>query len=227
MRDCNAKGLPREAFMRIPQRHLLHVRLIYVMRHPIDRLGSHCAHDWTWGKISLPIDQATCKHPELIAHGRYSMQLKAFMDAYAPQQILPVFFERLVCQPQAELERVYCSIGCTHHLRWVAGLGASNTSRERLRKSRVRDVLVRNPVSTRIRQRLIPQSWRNWAKGLWQMKERPVLSPASRARLTETFDEDLDQLGVWLGMSLSCESFKARACAGAPEWRGLTMELPT
>ena len=53
------------------QRHLPHVRLIYIMREPIDRLGSHYAHDWTLGDISVPIDQAIDEHPEFSCNLRF------------------------------------------------------------------------------------------------------------------------------------------------------------
>jgi hypothetical protein len=51
------------------------------------------------------------------------------------------------------------------------------------------------------------------------MSERPVLSPESRAKLIELFDEDLAQLGAWTGLQLDCESFSRIAAKVSPEWR--------
>src|SRR5262249_44070903 len=80
------------------------VKLIYVMRHPVDRLISQYLHECTQKTIRVPIDAALDRHPELIAYSRYSMQLEPFLTAYGPKNILPVFFERLVSHPEEELE---------------------------------------------------------------------------------------------------------------------------
>ena len=41
-------------------------KLIYVMRHPVDRLISHYMHQWSEGVISCDINQAIDRYPELI-----------------------------------------------------------------------------------------------------------------------------------------------------------------
>ena len=42
------------------------LRLIYVMRHPIDRLISHYIHEWSMGVFHCDINEAVEKYPELI-----------------------------------------------------------------------------------------------------------------------------------------------------------------
>ena len=46
------------------------VRMIYIMRHPIDRLISHYIHEWTQRVISSPVNEAVDEHPELIGEPR-------------------------------------------------------------------------------------------------------------------------------------------------------------
>ena len=87
-------------------RALPRVKLIYVMRHPIDRLTSHYLHEVTVGRISVGLEEAVERHPELVDYGRYSMQLEPYLRVYGPESILPVFFDRLVDQPDLELERL-------------------------------------------------------------------------------------------------------------------------
>ena len=79
-------------------KHLPDVKLIYLMRHPIDRLLSHYAHEWTLGQMSININKAIAKHPELIDYSRYSMQLAPYFETFGRERVLPVFFERLVKQ---------------------------------------------------------------------------------------------------------------------------------
>ena len=47
-------------------KYLPDVKLIYVMRHPIDRLKSQYIHEWSQKVISVEINQAIHQYPELI-----------------------------------------------------------------------------------------------------------------------------------------------------------------
>src|SRR5262249_42443904 len=66
------------------------VKLIYVMRHPIDRLLSHYVHELTDGRITVGVREAVDLHPEFVDYGRYGMQLAPFLHEYGPESILPV-----------------------------------------------------------------------------------------------------------------------------------------
>ena len=94
------------------------VKLIYVMRHPIDRLTSHYLHEQTVGRISVGLEQAVDRYSELVDYGRYSMQLEPYLRAFGPEAIHPVFFDRLVGWPDEELERIGRFLGVSRSLRW-------------------------------------------------------------------------------------------------------------
>jgi len=203
------------------RQHVPGAKLIYIMRHPIDRLVSQYVHEWTQGVIRASgetIDQALDNHPQLIDYSLYAMQLEPFLDTYGTDQVLPVFFERLHADPQAELERVCRFIGYREKPRWEHDLGANNVSAVRLRKSPVRDLLVELPGLKQVRRGLIPQGVRDWVKSLWQVTKRPVLSQAQADRLRDRFDKDLGKLGGWLGIELSCDTFKQTVSSNAHDW---------
>ena len=203
--------------------HVPDAKLIYVVRHPIDRLVSHYIHDWTERELDCPIDRAIDEHHDLVAYSRYAMQLKPFLETYGPDRILLVFFERLISARQAELERVCEFIGYRGDPRWQEA-ALSNESSRRLRKNSLRDALVWNPVSNFVRRRLIPRGLRDWVKGFWQMKRRPEMTDSNRSRLAETFDADLVELAGWLETELSCAGWKETALAVVPQWCGLATE---
>ena len=165
-------------------------KLVYMMRHPIDRLVSHYLHAWLEHRVQVPIDQALDQHPELIDYGRYSMQLEPFLLAYEPENILLIFFERFVRYPQMELERI-CRFLCYEgRPRWDHTLDAANVSKERMRESPLRDALVNAPLLRTIRRKWIPQPWRDRVKQFWQIEQLPQLSEASIRRLQDVFDAD-------------------------------------
>ncbi|MBS0322942.1 MAG: sulfotransferase [Proteobacteria bacterium] len=183
-------------------------KLIYVMRHPIDRLISHYMHEWSMGVIRCDIDVAVERYPELIAYSQYAMQLEPFLKGYGAQSILPVFFERISCRPQQEFERICRHIGYRGVPVWNQGMQPANVSAERLRRFPLYNFIFKPELAARLRRRLVPQGWRNWIKRKLTMRERPVLNASVRASLEQIFDKDLEQLGEWLGGDLKCGNFK-------------------
>jgi hypothetical protein len=198
--------------------HFPDVKLIYVMRHPINRLVSQYIHEWTERVISVDINQAVDEYPELIGYSQYSMQLKAYFETFGQDRVLPVFFERMIKHPQEELERVCQFIGYKGKPVWDDQLNAQNVSTERMRQSRWRDFFVEAPGLKQIRRWFIPKSFRNWVKELWTMKKKPELTQTQIEYLRAIFDQDLAVLGSWLGVELNCDNFKRTVQSSALEW---------
>lgn len=195
-------------------------KLIYVMRHPIDRLVSQYIHEWSQLVIqNQEINTAIKNFPELIDYSRYAYQLTAYFERVPKSQILPVFFERMLQYPQLELERVCQFLGYEGSPQWQDNLEAQNVSNQRLRKSAWRDALVEMPGLKQIRQVLIPKSFRTWVRSLWTMKEKPQLSSESLVYLQQQFDPDLAILGQWLGMELTCQNFKNQVTSQVLNWQ--------
>ena len=103
------------------------LKLIYVMRHPIDRLISQYVHELTAGRIK--VEPARGARPASGADRLQPvrMQLQPFLDAYGFENVLPVFFPRLVSHSQAELERIGRFLGHEGPLRWDEALEAAES----------------------------------------------------------------------------------------------------
>ncbi|MEQ9552856.1 MAG: sulfotransferase [Coleofasciculus sp. G3-WIS-01] len=202
--------------------HLPDVKLIYVMRHPIDRLVSQYIHEWSQRVITVEINQAIAQHPELIYYSQYTRQLQPYFDTFGQQRILPVFLERLFKYPQQELERVCGFIGYPGQPIWDNELSTRNVSTERMRTSKIRDFFVEAPLLKQMRRWLIPKSFRNWVRSLWTMKQKPELESEQVEHLQAIFDQDLAVLGSWLGIELSCHNFKAVVQAEPRNWVNLS-----
>ena len=183
-------------------------KLIYVMRHPIDRLVSQYIHDWTERLVNCPIDAAIDRRPEFIDYGRYDYQLAPFLAAFGPDKILPIFFERLSSHPQHEMNRIAKFLGITTRLVWDDTNSEHNASAKRLRRNRLRDAFMHAPGLTWFRRSCVPRPVRESIKAYWQMRERPRLSAQAVARLTKTFDADLARLGARWGVPLSCDTWR-------------------
>jgi hypothetical protein len=199
------------------------IKLIYVIRHPIDRLISHYIHDWTENKINTKIDDAIISNSEMIAYSRYAMQIQPFLESFGSENVLLVFFEHLISNSQCELERIARFIGYTQKPHWHAR-ESYNVSAKRLRRSPIRDAIVWNPLSDWIRRNFVPQSLRDWVKGFWQMQNRPQLSKEMLSKLEQIFDDDLSQLSQWVDVDLSCQNFKQVAMSSMQCWSSAVPE---
>jgi hypothetical protein len=194
-------------------------RFIYVMRHPIDRLVSQYIHQWSEREIHCGLEEALTKHPELIAYSRYARQLAPFVDCYGKASILPVFLDRLLADPQGELNRICEFIGYNGKPRWLDESARDNVSAERVRKFPLYDLVVEHPVAEKLRRILIPKSARNKVRQLLSMRKRPVLTDIKRKELERLFDDDLAVLGGCLGTALNCQNFCSVTSAQSLGWR--------
>lgn len=202
------------------------VSLIYMMRHPIDRLISQYIHEWSQQVIpaNMTIDEMVHARPEFVDYGRYAYQLQPFIDTFGQQRILPVFFEHFIADGPSELRRVAAFLNLPGPVRWVDDLQQRNVSRERLRRSALRNMVLNSAAVRSVIRSVVPRSVRDRVKARWSMQQRPVLSPAVRADLEGLYDEDLAQLGAWFGCTLTCANFREVARDAVPQWSSVAEE---
>ena len=200
------------------------VRLVYVMRQPVDRLLSQYVHEVSQRRMP-PIDRAVDDVPGLVDYGRYTYQLEPYLRTFGHANVLPVFVDRLRKHPQAELERVARFVGYRGEARWDEAFSERNVSTRRLRWSPVRDAVVRAPGLATMRRRLVPAELQERAKRRWAI-EAPRPSAATLERLRELYDADLARLGEWLGVELTCENFETATVELVPSWQPGAHTLP-
>ena len=198
--------------------HLPNTRFVYVMRHPVDRLVSHYIHEWSTGVYRCSIEKAIDRYPELVAYGCYSMQLEPYFKAFGRDAVLPVFFDRLLKEPQAELERICRFIGYQGQPVWIDDLKPDNVSSERIRRFPGYSLLVEFGPAVWLRRHFIPQALRDAVKTKLRMQKRPALDMNARTRLEVEFDRDLVELGEWLGTDIDCKNFKQKTSAESLNW---------
>lgn len=202
--------------------YLPQARLIYVMRDPVDRLVSQFIHEWTEREMVGEIDEAVKRYPRLIAYSRYAMQLRPYLETFGASRVLPVFFEALRRQPQAEFERIGQFLGYEGDVKWTEDLAARNVSRDRMRRSPWRDRFINQPILAYLRRTVLPEALRERVKNLWRMRERPSLSEAVLAQVENELNRDLAELSVWLGVELNCANFAAVAASINANWTAKT-----
>ena len=86
-------GLYPEAPARIAEA-LPDARLVYMVRHPVERVASHWMHLRTkGGRETAPIDEAVRARPEYLDHSLYHHQLSFYRERFPADRLLVLFFD--------------------------------------------------------------------------------------------------------------------------------------
>jgi len=154
----------------------------------------------------------------LAEYSKYAMQLSPYVEKWGMGHILPVFFERLMHNPQEEFERVGRFLGITTELQWDMD-DAQNVSSQRQRRGPVVNAILGNRVMQAVRRTMLPESLRARIRSRWTMKERPVLSDSSIEKLHGMLDPEMQRLGEWIGRDLTCANYRDVVMRErSPEW---------
>lgn len=172
------------------------LRLVYMIRNPVNRLVSHYIHEWSEARISSDLDAAVDTVPELFDYGRYGWQIDPFVQAYGKDAVLLTSLERLTADQDGELTRIARHIGFDGAVAWNTETETQNVSSKRVRKLPMQGLLVDNPLATALRRALVPKALRSRIRESRQMTKRPSLSDAKRAELERRYGEDRAQLAA-------------------------------
>ena len=205
--------------------HRPDARIVYVLRHPIDRLVSHFMHGWSEGWYGDSIAEAIEREASLVDYGRYAMQVRPWLERFGAERVLLIAYDGLRTRPQAELDRLGRFLGVASTLTWRDDLGARNVSTERVRQGWFRRWFVDPAWATALRRAAVPKALRTRVREQMQMRERPSLADADRARLAEVFDADLAELSRWTGRSIRCGNRKS--CSASAIRQGSTGSIRT
>ncbi|QKX16591.1 sulfotransferase [Microbulbifer sp. YPW1] len=182
-------------------------KLIYVIRHPVDRLISQYIHEWSQGVISCPIEDALKTHPELIDYSKYGMQIKPFVDRFGRENILLVHFEQIKSSPTPVLQSVCEFIGYDASVTWKYEKAPSNISSKRIRRFPLDKFLLDNSLLRSIRRNLVPKYVREKIKTKLSMQNRPEISKEAEEKLKIIFNEDFKILESLLGRTHACDTY--------------------
>jgi Sulfotransferase domain len=96
-------------------------RLIYIMRNPLERIVSHYWHNTQirdfkrGGGEPRSLSRAVREDPQYLAFGDYATQLEPYIERFGREAVYVLTFERLVQDPQGELDHIYEWLGLPSH----------------------------------------------------------------------------------------------------------------
>lgn len=110
------------------------VRLIYLIRDPVERALSHHRHLYSRGSCSPDLGVALSSHPAIAEYSRYDIQLEQWLRHYPAAQVAVVRFEMYVAERTQVVSSVLRFLNATSDPEWLPG-PARNASVDRRRPS--------------------------------------------------------------------------------------------
>ena len=138
------------------------LRLIYLVRNPVERAISHHHHAFAAGVCGPDVNAAVRSDDSLVDFGRYAMQLGAWLRVFPPESALVMRFEDYVADRASGLQRVGEFLSVSVDAKRIRADQAFNRSEGkevpgrllRLLSGNLDLVLVRRAIPERLRQRL-------------------------------------------------------------------------
>jgi hypothetical protein len=182
-------------------------RLVYIVRHPVDRIVSHYVHQVAIGKEQRPIDEAMADFPanEYVQRTRYFFQLSQYLRYYPASQIHVATLEALKSEPEQAMGEIFRFLGVDDGFTAPEFSMARHKSSHKGKKNRAGLALKR--LSDTRAARLFSTDFRMRAGRLLyapfsQKLDRPVLDAALRAELLAYLDHDIAALEAHTGLDL-------------------------
>lgn len=82
------------------------VKLLYIMRHPVERAISHYTHHLLKDRTKYPKEVEIFEVPTYINHSRYAMQLRPYFELFPRENILLILFEEYIKNPLQTLHQI-------------------------------------------------------------------------------------------------------------------------
>lgn len=139
-------------------RDLPGAKLIYVVRHPFERIESQWMHSVHMGWSPNDFERALLD-PRLIDPSRYWAQVNAYRDYFPDEQIKVLFFEDFKHRPDHFLSELFAFLGVDSDLPLASATAHRNVSRRMESERPVLNGIRRLPFFKAVNDRF-PERWR-------------------------------------------------------------------
>lgn len=188
------QGVPERMHRLVPN-----VRLLYLVRDPIERALSHYTHNRVHGREEEPVEAAflPVEDSHYLQTSRYYMQITQYLDYFPRERVLIVQSERLRNQRGAVMRRIFDFLGVSTAIdesRFDTEYHSTSKKLPPGLSSFLTETRIGNAVTT-LGEALVPRRLLDW--GLEQFSadvERPTLEGEVRQEVRAFLRRDAEQL---------------------------------
>ena len=173
------------------------LKLIYLVRDPIDRMISHYAHNYASGAESrrlpdafMPLDRSN----PYLCRSLYQMQIEQFLNWFPRQQVFIASLEEARADSRAVLQRLFQFLGVDHRVESATFDVVAHTSRRKRRRTELGDRLWHLALARSLD--LVPWKHRGPVKHIALLPfsrpfPKPILPPDMRERIVDYLQGDM------------------------------------
>lgn len=181
------------------------LKLLYVMRQPVERIISHYTHNLVREIDTRSPDVAVFQDPHYIYRSRYAVQIRPYLELFGPDNVLLLVFEEYKADQIATLYRIAEFLGLdplpfdqTDTTPQHQSVGQPYLRSETLRNFTHTDVFqkMRSVVPAAIRQPIRHKLLSN------KIETKPDFSPDTRRALWRMLEDDVNSIEGMLGRRL-------------------------
>lgn len=172
------------------------LRIVYLVRHPVDRAISQHKHEHAWGEVDVGFDEALERYPRYAAYSSYGSQMAAWLEHYPREQIHLVHFERYVARRAECTAEVFRFLGVPPLAAPIDAAGIYNADEGRTVVRGVWDRVYRSPLYRQGVRRLLSIETRHRLRSRLLPAPPPPPAPASeeaRAVLRDRVQDDVQR----------------------------------
>lgn len=180
------------------------LKLIYIMRQPVERVISNYAHELVRRTVKEPPEAVVFRDPGYINRSRYGVQLRPYLALFPEANILPLIFEEYTADQAQTLRQVARFLGIDPNGFAVQGeTHAHKTVGETYLKSETLRSAVRSETFQAVRS-LIPAAIRQPIRRALSttIAEKPRFSAELRQDIWRMVEDDVCFVEQWIGRRL-------------------------
>ncbi len=174
---------------------LPNVKLIYILRDPLERIISHYVHNYAQGRESKDLNEIL-KNPENKYNltSKYFYQIEPYLTYFEPKDILIIESEELRQNTKKVVEQVLQFIKVTPNFDSNILNREFHVSRKKGRRTEIEQILVKTFKNQILKEVLKP--FRPYFRKLFKPKKikRPAIDKENRILFLRQFESDLKQL---------------------------------
>jgi hypothetical protein len=180
------------------------LKLIYIMRQPVERIISNYAHELVRGAIKAPPEQVVFADPGYVNRSRYGVQIRPYLELFKREQLLLLVFEEYTKDQAGTLRQIahFLNIAPDGYATEETTHAHKTTGEPYLKFEGLRN-FVRSPWFQAVRTH-IPAGLRKPVKRALSntITEKPNFSPELKRDLWRLVEDDVGVVEELLGRRL-------------------------
>lgn len=170
------------------------VRIVYMVRNPLDRIASHYRHGFGAGSYTGSLAEALDSDPALIDHSRYAWQLEPWREVFGDDKIFVMQFEAFIEDRKGAVEAVERWLGLEPETGGIDPEERRNASEGKTAPPGFLAAITRSPLYKTNLSLLLPKTLLHRLKRVTHRRlpeAEAVWTPESKAKIIEELKQDV------------------------------------